>query len=202
MWIGTAAGVQRLDPASGAFVGYTNDADGQPLSSIAVLYVAPDGVLWAGHRDDDTDAVEERAWLFTYDPGQDAFQRVTAANAPSAEGDSGYLWDLSADAAGSLWAVVSYGSIYTWDGQAWQQLTEENRAPRWAQFSAVAAAPGGGVWVGSPTYGLYRLDDEGWYQVPWDEGFGARAALDLLAARDGTLWVGLYGGLAHLLGEP
>jgi|GEM_PF-492015 len=202
VWIGTAAGVQRLDPASSTFVGYAADADGQPLGSIAVLYVAPDGALWAGHRDDDTDAVEERAWLFTYDPGQDAFQRVTAANAPSAEGDSGYLWDLSADTAGNLWAVVSYGSIYTWDGQAWQQLTEENRAPRWAQFSAVAAALGGGVWVGSPTYGLYRLDDEGWYQVPWDEGFGARAALDLLAARDGTLWVGLYGGLAHLVGEP
>ncbi len=202
VWIGTAAGVQRLDPASGTFVGYTDDAGGQPLGSIAVLYVAPDGVLWAGHRDDDTDEIEERAWLFTYDPSQDAFQRVTAANAPSAEGDSGYLWDLSADADGSLWAVVSYGSIYTWDGQVWQQLTEEDRAPRWAQFSAVAAAPGGGVWVGSPTYGLYRLDDEGWYQVPWDAGFGARAALDLLAARDGTLWIGLYGGLAHLVGEP
>ena len=62
---------------------------------------------------------------------------------------------------------------------------------------AIAQTPDGYLWLGTE-YGLFRFD--GVRTVPWqpppDQPLPSSTIASLLAARDGTLWIGTYKGLA------
>src|SRR5262249_38741199 len=68
-------------------------------------------------------------------------------------------------------------------------------------ISALAQTPDGYLWLGAE-FGLVRFD--GVRTVPWQPPPGAALPdnyiFALLAARDGTLWIGTWGGLASWSG--
>src|SRR4030095_10372786 len=62
---------------------------------------------------------------------------------------------------------------------------------------AMAQTPDGYLWLGSE-FGLFRFDGVSFveWHPPGGEQLPARNVYSLLAARDGTLWIGTFAGLS------
>jgi len=65
------------------------------------------------------------------------------------------------------------------------------------QVSSIGQTPDGYLWLGTE-FGLYRFDGvkSVLWEPPGDRHLPSDVILSLLAARDGTLWIGTYNGLA------
>jgi ligand-binding sensor domain-containing protein len=78
--------------------------------------------------------------------------------------------------------------------------TEDGLASTW--LTAVAAAPDGGVWVGSWDSGVSFFDGETWTTYREADGLASNRVQSIAVAPDGTLWVGTRGnGIAVFDGE-
>ncbi len=130
-------------------------------------------------------------YIYRYDAAADAFELLDGADSPSSSEDP-YLADMTTDGAGGLLVAISYDSLYHFDGDAW---TREEGSLEGQQLSAVAVLSSGRRWVASPNTGLFTEDEFGWLLQPWQDGLGTTQVSDLLAAADGSLWIGTEGGL-------
>src|SRR5262245_24766412 len=65
---------------------------------------------------------------------------------------------------------------------------------------AITQTTDGYIWIGTDS-GLYRFDGSRFqlWSPPESKKLPSSLILALLGARDGTLWIGMAGGLAHLV---
>jgi response regulator RpfG family c-di-GMP phosphodiesterase/streptogramin lyase len=158
--------------------------DGLPQSSVTALAQTPDGFLWVGTFGGLARFDGERFRVF--DP---------TSEPPLA---SGRVLALAVDEAGTLWIGAESGALLRADRDAFSEVHLE--VPRPCQIWSLAAAAGGGVWVGTDR-GLVRVDAE--RQRYFNEASGlpdpwVRAVVETAG---GDVWVATPRGLARLEGD-
>ena len=133
---------------------------------------AGEGVVWA--RAD--------AFLFQIRPTDRSVRRVPA-DLPQEIGP------IVASHDGSIWVVSRSGTVQlvAADGRILRQL------PLPPPLISASLGPDGALWVGGDAQ-VFRVDPGGITRVGADEGVPRGLVRDIIAERDGTVWIATYGG--------
>jgi serine/threonine protein kinase/ligand-binding sensor domain-containing protein len=139
------------------------------------------GVLWFTHPG---------SGLSRYEPGSNTWQVFGQA-----QGALDWPAPPAIDGDGNLW-LGDYGALLRYDGQGWQRLT----APELADVEVydVENGPGGVQWLVTDG-GLLRHDPAGEEWTPFTAADHpiVEDIWSLLAASDGSLWLGGEAGVVH-----
>ncbi len=193
LWVGTANGLNLLEPSSSRFVRYDRDpADGASLRDSYVMSLFQDraGVLWVGTRFGGVSRWNPRSWSFGHRPTS------TTRNAqPMA---------FAADAGGRLWVGTLGAGLLRFDPTSGEVLPAEQVFDRAdllpdKRVMSLLRDRDGGLWIGTMGSGLVHRAARGEirrYRHREDDprSLGADGVMALLGARDGRIWVGTYGG--------
>lgn len=214
IWIGTKlGGLNRYDPASGAFTRYLHDKDApQGISSNFINALASDkNGLWVG-TDKGLDHLDVASGEFTH--------YTFTEQAPGASSNS--VRALLAHSNGQVWIGTSNGGLSVYDsssGQFTHYKHDEHNPASLAGNRVLSLAEGhnGEVWAGT-TNGLSRFhpDTQRFTHFHHESdnpgSLAGNMVSELLLDRTGTLWVGTENGLdryephanqfAHYRNEP
>ncbi len=115
------------------------------------------------------------------------------------DGLGGRPSSLAQTADGFLWIGTSDG-LYRFDGIRFEHYRPAHGAMAARAVSTLAAAPGGGLWVGYESGGVTFLDASG-RVANWSaaEGLPVARVRSIAVDLDGTAWVAAVGGLARLV---
>lgn len=198
VWVGTEAGLGRLDP-KGAWSTYTKAKGDLSVDPVSPLAIANDGAVWMGNRG-----------LTAL--GQDGKWKNYTPESTNKALPQHYIRSLAFGSDGSLWIGTglltiipgSPGGLSHLDQQgSWRTYTNANTNGGLPKDAVTALAPeqDGSVWVGTEA-GLTRLDVSGrWqrYVMPNPNGWpGNNQILSLALAPDNSVWVGTYIGLTKV----
>ena len=148
LWVGTGAGLDHLDPASGAV---TRPNDGLPGGRIAAILRDRAGTLWVGTSQG----------LARREKSTEAF---TAVLLPTPPGQTPSVARLLQDAKGRIWAGTrAHGAFVVEPGQSSARPIHEGSAASKALsddvLGLVEAAPGE-MWVGTNGGGILVVDSD------------------------------------------
>ncbi len=206
LWVGTwTAGAAVANPHGARFT-FISDSDMARVqrytNSVRSLYQAPDGALWIGTDGDGIKRYELAADRFT------SYTAILRTAMPS-ELAAHEIKVLGVRPAsnGALWLATNLG-LYWLDpahGRAHVQPLLTGSSDPEAQLLSVrslANAADGGLWVGTQTHGLIKLDVAGHPALQIDAGADglSNAMVNSLYedARNGVLWIGTMDGLDRL----
>lgn len=195
LWIATAGGLSRFDGSRFANFDETEGLRGRIINDIAVGRF---GTYW----------VATEAGLFAFRPGETAparslFREVPLAGVP--DGDepfrllltrTGTLW---VGTMSRLWRVTPAG-----DGFAVVPVDlalDRARRSR-SRVQSLAEDPGGAVWIGTHSDGIFRIGLDGRVEHCPAETPGANFVRDFLFPGDGSLWTAYFGGVAIFQSPP
>jgi diguanylate cyclase (GGDEF)-like protein len=198
LWVGTEAGLDVLDQATGQFTHYQHeDSDTSSLtdSYIMSLYQDATGLLWVGTRVGGVNRWNPRSWNF-------------GGRRP--EWLSGRLVTAFADAGeDSLWVASLGGGLTRLDPLTGRhedvdQMLGRHNALGDPRVMSLERDPSGTLWIGTMTAGLRSLSRDARLTVypvaPGTErGLSAPGIMSLYAARDGRIWVGTHGGGVNIV---
>ncbi len=188
LWIGTGAGLDQLDPASGTLRRHWAPSDGQP-AAVSDLLEDRRGRLWVG-------SFESGLYLRKHADGVMQHLRHDPSAAHSLSNDQ--VRALLEDRDGRIWVATQGGLnlfrprsgdfiAYRHDDRNRYSLSDD-------RLMSLFQDRAGLLWVGSRTGGVNR-----WNPRSWTLGAHAPPALAgayVLAfadSRDGAVWVGSYG---------
>ena len=190
LWVGTAAGLDRLDFATGKVQRHTDGASapGLPAHRVNALLVDRHGNLWVGTVDG----------IYVLRTGTRIFHPVTTGIAQSAI----EVWALSEDAAGRIWVgTQASGAFVIEPGSATvQQVRDSERSDGkgvetdWV--SSIIDAGDAQVWLGTWSHGIVLVDTRTWTtrRLRHDPGLLGSLGKDdvptLLRERSGLVWAG------------
>ena len=180
LWVGTnGSGIARFDAAADRFV---VDGDpvkpGQARGAIGALAWQPQRGLWIGSRT----GIELAA--------TDGTRRDVLVFGPDA-GGAAQVRQFAFARDGAMYAATTAG-LYRVDAGT---LQAQRLAPALAgPVISVLVDSNGQVWAGTET-GLSRIAPDGTVAPAWPAEAAARSAVyDIEQARDGRLWLAVYGG--------
>ena len=199
LWVGTAEGLELLDPATGDFVHYRRDErDATSLrdSYIMSLYQDPTGLLWIGTRTGGVSRWNPRSWeMGGARPGWLRDQMVMGF----------------ADAGGSEVWIASMAGLFRYDsgnGTATSIDAVLGRARALGDSRVMSLREGhdGSLWIGTMTAGVRRLRPDHRLQsfavAPGQpRALSAAGITSIVESRTGSIWVGTYGGGVNII-EP
>ncbi|MBD3222161.1 response regulator, partial [bacterium] len=203
LWVGSAAGLYHLDPASGSFDLYAHDpADPRSPVKGPVISVCRDraGVIWAGSWHAGLNKLDPVAQKFRYLDHDPATRGSLDDDAVSAvlEAADGTLWVGTGSMAtgGSVGALDELPPGAT-EFEHYRFPELENRSVRTVQ--ALSEGPDGQLWLGT-NLGLWRLDRDAGRPVrehrdpSQEDGIADIPVRSLHHDAAGNLWVGAIGG--------
>ena len=152
LWVGTAAGLDRLDFATGKVRRHTDGASAPslPAHRVNALLVDHHGNLWVGTVDG----------IYVLRTGTQVFQPVSTGIAQGTV----EVWTLSEDAAGRIWVgTQSNGAFEIEPGSATvrQVRDSERRDGKGVEtdwVSSIIDAGDGQVWLGTWFHGIVLVD--------------------------------------------
>jgi ligand-binding sensor domain-containing protein len=157
--------------------------DGMPQSRADAIAQTSDGHLWSASQEG----------LSRFDgAGFTIFDHRKTEGIPA-----NVFTALAVDAAGTLWAgTFDHGVLHLTDGAfrtvAWEPGPQEQ------QVRALAFDASGDLWIGMRDRGAVRLHDGVLTTaLTIHDGLPSDDIRSLLAARDGTLWIGTFKGLVQ-----
>jgi ligand-binding sensor domain-containing protein/signal transduction histidine kinase len=199
LWLGTWAGLERLDPSTGATTRFVHDpSDPTTLRGRSVVAILRDrsGVLWVGTYLGGLDRVAPPGARFPRwgdeltGPLGDAHRDVQA---------------LAADSSGTLWIGTRAGLVARkgpgGPARTWMRDPADPGSLGGNLVADVLVAGGDSIWVAT-NGGLSLLDArtgriENWGVKPGAPDALEAAATVLLRDRGGQLWIGTAGGGLH-----
>jgi signal transduction histidine kinase/ligand-binding sensor domain-containing protein len=167
IWIGTAAGLNRLTPQRIANVGQ--------IGVVTGLEVTARDTVWANGRDGLT-----RLFLQAGKWQQDA----SSVLGPSAS-------TMHADTHGALWIATSDG-VERLLGSG-TRVERQRIAPTLKNVRAITSAGAGPIWIFDAEQGLYRWEDGRLTAVPLPPALERARVYFIFADRTGRLWFPLLG---------
>lgn len=131
-------------------------------------------------------------WLGTYGKG---LWRLSATGElvkfPLEDGNSSYVFDLFEDNEHNIWASTMAGLYRLRDSHFLPFGRPEGISD---STYVVTGAPGGSVYAGTETAGLFQIDDHTTTAIDESDGLASQSVSSVLLADDETLWVGTFGG--------
>lgn len=199
LWVGTNAGLSRLDRERRAFRSWRNDPalpDSLASNRVYALLEDRDGLVWVG------------TWLNgvdVFDPRTEAFALIRPATGDATAIPAPPVRAVHVDSDGSLWfGILEGGGLVHFDlGRGvlkrWVHDEADPTSLASSNVQAITRRRDGSLWVGTAA-GLDRLEDSGdgfvHYLRNADDpaSLAANGVLHLYADRDDTLWVSTDGG--------
>ncbi|MFD1468539.1 two-component regulator propeller domain-containing protein [Hymenobacter caeli] len=152
LWVGTGSGVCYYEPRTERFARVP--ADSSASYFVNALLPDPAGGVWIG--------TETGLWRYAPARRQLARYQYVAAGAAASAGRRNSVRALARDGAGTLWAGTGEGRLCRFDAATGTLRPEPRYGPPGpAPLSALAAAPGGGLWAGTEAGGLRYLPPGG-----------------------------------------
>jgi diguanylate cyclase (GGDEF)-like protein/PAS domain S-box-containing protein len=193
LWIGTAAGLHRLEPASGRVQSWHRDparTDGLPGEQAIALCWDAAGGLWIGSESGlaRLDPRSGRIERFRLDSEQAPEARRNAVSALRL-GRDGRLW-IGTGAGLEVWTLGAGAPVRRRFGAADGFLAGE--------VETVLVDREGRVWIGSRTAGLFRWDEQARRFIGYRHADGDAHSLaddhvySLFQDSSGTLWAGTW----------
>ena len=184
LWVGTCAGINRVDGKTGAWS----------------KYGVKDGVIHTIYHAIRHDA-KGRIWVGTTGHGISRFDGKSWVSWGIHEGlPSGWVNDLAEDASGRMWAATA-GGLASFDGTSWHVLPPTGAIGKiWTHATALAVR-GNEIWVGTGGQGLLMTDGTYWYDPGSEAKLPSHEVSSLLVDRAGKLWVGTARGLVRYDGS-
>jgi len=148
------------------------------------------GGLWFGGSRKETDPESDWGVLsFSLPPGSGKTEIWKLHAPPEAPIRP---WDITQTSDGKIW--VGGEQLYWYDGRAWNMVPE----PDYMNFEteAIAALPGGGLWVGSRSSGALFFDGRSWTQYSLLEGLADNMVTCILPHPGGIVWAGTERGIS------
>jgi diguanylate cyclase (GGDEF)-like protein len=198
LWIGTEAGLDLLDRATGQFTHYHHeegDAGSLTDSYIMSLYQDAHGLLWVGTRLGGVNRWNPHSWNFgSRRPGWLNGRLVTA------------FADASED---RIWVASMGGGLVRFDPltgrhEDLDRILGRSNALKDPRVMSLELDRTGTLWIGTMTAGVRSLSRDGrlnaYEAAPAsNRGLSAPGIMSLYAARDGRIWIGTHGGGANVL---
>src|SRR5579872_1156299 len=200
LWVGTEAGLDMLDRASGQFTHYyhqNGDAGSLTDSYVMSLYQDASGLLWVGTRLGGVNRWNPRSWNFgSHRPAWLEGRQVTA------------FADATDD---RIWVASAGGGLARFDSRTGQHedidlILQRPSVLGDSRVMSLELDAAGTLWIGTMADGVRSLSPEGqvsaWRAAPGsDRGLSVPGIMSLYAGRDGRLWIGTHGGGVNVL-EP
>jgi len=211
LWIGTWAGVNRFDPATGAFTTYVKELVNEWVYGVAVdekdnVWFGTeggvsmfDGATWRawthenglGAPNDDNLPISTNTGLGTRSrhdlsvttEGQDTY-------------NPNYVFALMVAKDQGVWAGTWGGGVSHFDGNAWRNLTHRDGLASDIVFS-LAQDQQGGFWFGTHK-GVSHFDGKAWVTLNRGDGLMGDAVYAVAVAPDGDVWLGTQNGVARI----
>lgn len=177
LWAGTRGGLARLDDTRQRW-----SLELGPLTSPArafKLLPEKDGTLWVG---------TVGAGLFERRDGR--WRRYTAGDGLRSDDVSAILRDRG----GRLWVATKRGGLTWLAGDRFQRFSLGPLGPCDQSIEALAEDAQGGLWIGTESCGLHRIQDRPIRTLATSAGLPIAEGLGLHGGPDGTVWVGTRGG--------
>ena len=198
LWVGTEAGLDVLDRASGQFTHYRHeDGDAGSLSDsyIMSLYQDARGLLWVGTRLGGVNRWNPRSWNF---------------GARKPDWLKGRLVTAFADASEDrVWVASLGGGLVRFDPLTGRhedidQILGRHNALGDSRVMSLELDRSGTLWIGTMSAGVRSLSRDGHLNAlpvtaGSDRGLSAPGIMSIHAARDGRIWIGTHGGGANVL---
>jgi ligand-binding sensor domain-containing protein len=226
LWVGTSAGLNEVDLASGKLRATYTRRDGLASEQVFALAVDREGYKWIGTGAGGASRYKDKAWR-TYFPlhgladyrvfslaadARGGMWMGTLAGASRLERASGkfttyrrelvneWVYGVTVDAKGQVWFATE-GGVSMFDGAAWKAWTQAEgvgapRSERGNYVLAVHAAKDGTVWAGTWGGGVARFVDGRWTTLTAKEGLAGDIVYSIAQEADGTLWFGTDAGLS------
>ena len=160
--------------------------EGLPHNQVNAIAQTPDGYLWFA------------TWegLARYNGVE--FVRFDRSNVPQLQ-DNG-IRNLSVGPGGDLLVATSRGGLSILHDGHWRTITRANGL---AEDELVAAEEDARhrLWIATESVGLDRIDGEQVRHFGTADGLPSNVMHSLCIDRDGSIWVGTSGGLAHIVDD-
>jgi signal transduction histidine kinase/ligand-binding sensor domain-containing protein len=206
LWVGTQSGLNLFDPATGRAQRVPILPASAPRSGseyVCAVLPAPDGTVWIATIGD---------WVLRFDPASGTARPLPVPSGSARAAASTDAFALTFDAVGRLWIGGRYGTVVH-DPRTGSTLRLGVRPGQDDSLletvvPALAATPGGPVWLGSFT-GLLRVEEPPFieYRIRLHDSAVEGAILEeritaLALDEGGSLWIGTTGGGLSRLLQP
>ena len=152
------------------------------------VYEAFDGTLWFAAAVD--------WWLYGFLGGVVVFDGTSWIHHP-APSMMHYARGIGQSSDGILWFG---GRLFGFDGVRSVRFTGPEMLAE-DFIDAVYTTPGGDLWLGSRTYGVFRYDGTDWQRFDYGDGLADNGVRSIFQDRDGAIWVGTAEGVSRFDGR-
>jgi ligand-binding sensor domain-containing protein len=210
-WIGTWAGVNKVNARTGKFTTYVKELVNEWVYGMAVdardrVWFGTEGgvTMFDGKRwtswthKDGLGAPNSDKLPFSANTGLGTRSRhdlSVSANGASTYNPS-YVFSILAALDGSVWAGTWGGGAARFDGKVWSNFTTRDGLA--GNIVYCVAQDGKGVlWFGTNN-GVSRYDGKAWVNLGMSEGLLERHVYAIAVAPDGDVWAGTRKGVARI----
>jgi ligand-binding sensor domain-containing protein/signal transduction histidine kinase len=196
LWIGTAAGLDRLAPGGDRFEHYDVDPDEQQRNTVLALSMGPRDTLWVGT------AVGLEAWRLGDGSAyaEPRRQRIGSAEGLDRAGGALRINALYHDRGNTLWVGTDIDGLKWLDPASGRFLSYRNDPADHNtlsdnEVSAMLVDRTGSLWVGTRFGGVSRTDlaSGGFARYGAAEGLGRAKVRTVAEDPEGRLWIGTTG---------
>jgi diguanylate cyclase (GGDEF)-like protein len=201
VWVGSDAGLGRLDARGDRWRVYRSAATGSPAAGpaalpdnrVQALLIDSQGRLWVG-------LLHGLAW---FDAANESFNSYYREDSESRSLPDDYIVSLFEDRGGSLWIGTKSGGLAKWNPRTWsfghtRATPEEGFTDR--NITSFAEDKIGRLWIGTFGAGINLLERTTGKVQPLRHENGVRGSLSddrvmaMLESSSGDVWVGTMGG--------
>jgi signal transduction histidine kinase/ligand-binding sensor domain-containing protein/DNA-binding response OmpR family regulator len=179
LWVGTQAGLVRFDGARFTIYNSTNTPE-LISQNIRVLVEDRQGALWMGT--DGGGVVRLANGRFTHYGETEGIPYQV-------------VHTMHVDRRGQVWAGTFRGGLAVFDGQKFKRLTDEAIGPY--SIRSIEEDRAGTLWIGTDGGGIRQYVNGQVRDWVGNSGLPGGVVWPILHARDGSVWIGTYDGLAH-----
>ncbi len=210
VWIGTWAGANLWDPATGKFITYFDELVNEWVYGLGVdskqqVWFGTeggvsmfDGKTWtAWTHNDGLGAANDENLPISLNTGLGTRERhdLNVMTEGQSTYNPNYIFSIHVDKYDQIWAGTWGAGVSRFDGEKWNNYNSKDGLAGNIVYS-IAEADDGSMWFGT-NKGLSRFDGEHWYSYGRKDGLLSEHVYTVAVLPDSEVWVGTRGGVTR-----